>query len=422
MHDNTVSPAKALLITIQMAEDSSEEVETLLEELGSLVSTLGVEVVKSQVVFLRKPNPTFFIGSGKAEEIAELAKELKCTMIVFDNELHPGQQRNWEELTGLSVIDRQEVILDIFAKRAHTREAVLQVELARAKYMLPRLTRAWTHLSRQRGGGAMQRGEGEQQIEVDRRIVRNNIARLKKELAEVSQHRDIQRKRREKIPLPSAAIVGYTNAGKSSLLNKLTGAQVLAEDKLFATLDPTTRRLKTSGGQILLLTDTVGFVRRLPHDLIEAFKATLEEVVFSDFLIHVADLSSPDMVHHMETTMSVMKELGADDRPVILAFNKVDVLEDDIELISVKAQYPDACFISTKTGDGLDLLLEKIEIELEKTTVLMELVFPHDKYGIVSELHEIGAIRKEEAREDGVYITGSIPKRYVNRVEPFRRI
>lgn len=421
MYSEKKAHERALLISIQQSDDSLDDVTALLEELGELVSTLGIEVAEKQVVFLRKPSPTFFVGSGKAEEIAEYVKQLNCSLLVFDNELTPGQQRNWEKLTEVTVVDRHEVILDIFAKRAHTREAVLQVELARANYMLPRLTRAWTHLSRQRGGGAMQRGEGEQQIEVDRRIVRKNIAKLKKELEEVSQHRDVQRKRRGRIPLPSAAIVGYTNAGKSSLLNKLTGANILAEDKLFATLDPTTRRLKVPGGQILLLTDTVGFVRRLPHDLVDAFKATLEEAIFADFLIHVVDISSSDMAQHMETTMQVMKELGALNNPVLLVFNKVDLIDNPLHLSSIRAQHPEACLISTKTGEGLDSLLERVEVELEKTTVVMELIVPHDKYSLVAELHQIGAVKKEEAREDGVYITGNISKRFVDRVDPFRR-
>jgi GTP-binding protein HflX len=283
---------RALLIGVYKDGEQKEESESLLAELDALVDTLEIPVIDRLLVKVQARNARYFVGSGKAEEIAERAKQLEIDVIVFDNGLSPAQQRNWEALTGVAVIDREEVILDIFGRRARTKEARLQVDLARMEYSLPRLTRAWSHLSRQ-GGGLGGKGEGETQLESDRRLVRAQIDRLKSDLELVRLRRATQRKQRQRLPLPSAAIVGYTNVGKSALLKKLTGAQVLVEDKLFATLDTTTRRVLLPSGQSLLLTDTVGFVRNLPHRLIEAFKATLEEAVLSDFLIHVLDASHP---------------------------------------------------------------------------------------------------------------------------------
>src|SRR5580658_1029890 len=289
---------RAFLIGVQTPEMPEGEGEELLAELTELVENLGLSVVRTVFVKLRAPSPALFLGKGKSEELAALAKEDGAEVIVFDSALSPAQQRNWEELAGMAVIDRQEVILEVFADRAHTREAILQVALARQEYSLPRLKRAWTHLSRQRGGGTGARGQGETQLEEDRRIVRDRIAHLRVQLVEVVRQRGVQRARRLRVPLPTAAIVGYTNAGKSSLLNRLTGASVFVEDKLFATLDPTTRQLQLANNQKLLVTDTVGFIRRLPHGLVEAFKATLEEVLVADFLIHVIDITSPHFEKH----------------------------------------------------------------------------------------------------------------------------
>src|SRR3954471_11035138 len=321
----TDKPAKlerAFLVGVQTSDMKDGEAAELLGELRELVENLRITVTRSTLVNLRRPNPSLLLGSGKTDEIIAEAKADGADVIVFDEALSPAQQRNWEELSGLAVIDRQEVILEIFADRAHTREAILQVALARMEYSLPRLTRAWTHLSRQRGKGAMG-GEGETQLEVDRRIVRDRIAHLKEELKKVVSQRDVQRRKRQRIPIPTCAIVGYTNAGKSTLLNSLTGAQVLAANKLFATLDPTTRQLVLRGNQKLLVTDTVGFIRRLPHGLIEAFKATLEEALVANFLIHVLDVTAPNLAAHHETTMSVLKELGADEgKRILTVFNK----------------------------------------------------------------------------------------------------
>src|SRR3984957_2333877 len=329
---------RAFLIGVQTPEMPEGEGEELLAELTELVENLGLSVVRTVFVKLRAPSPALFLGKGKSEELAALANEDEAEVIVFDSALSPAQQRNWEELAGMAVIDRQEVILEVFADRAHTREAVLQVALARMEYSLPRLTRAWTHLSRQRGKGSMG-GEGETQLEQDRRRVRNRIAHLKEELAQVVRQRAVQRTRRVRVPLPTASIVGYTNAGKSSLLNALTGSSVLAENKLFATLDPTTRQLVLPCNQKLLVDDTVGFIRRLPHGLVEAFKAPLGGVLVADFLIHVADITSPHFEKHRATTLSVLAELGAGDRPDVNVFNKVD-LADAAELRAARLPPP----------------------------------------------------------------------------------
>ena len=410
---------RAFLVSAAMPHDTDFEVKTLLDELEELVASLNIETGGKALVTIKKPTPALFLGSGRSEELVQRAKANGCQVIIFDNELTPGQQRNWEKLSNLYVIDRQEVILDIFAERAQTKEAVLQVELARMEYALPRLKRAWTHLSRQQGGSAMQRGVGETQLEVDQRMVRNRIAQLKKEFKEVIQHRDVQRKQRMKIPLPMAAIVGYTNAGKSSLLNCLTGSKILAEDKLFATLDPITRRFKLPSGQVLLMTDTVGFLRRLPHRLVEAFKATLEEAVVSEFLIHVADLSSPDLERHMQTTLKVMHELGAQDKTIITVFNKIDLNIDPILLATQKSQYPNACFISTKTKLGLNILIDKIEEILENNIVSVQLLIPYNRYDLIHKLYQVSTIQKEKRRDKGVYLQANIPKRILSVFEAY---
>ena len=350
---------KALLIGVYKDAEQKEESASLLAELESLVETLEIPVIERLLVRVQARNPRYLVGSGKAEEICERAKQLSIDVIIFDNGLSPAQQRNWEALTGVAVIDREEVILDIFARRAQTKEARLQVDLARMEYSLPRLTRAWGHLSRQ-GGGLGGKGEGETQLETDRRLVRAQIDRLKSDLELVRLRRATQRKQRERLPLPSAAIVGYTNVGKSALLNKLTGSRALVADKLFATLDTTTRRVVLPSGQSLLLTDTVGFVRNLPHRLIEAFKATLEEAVLSDFLIHVLDASHPRVFDFYQTTMRVLVELGADAKRMITVLNKVDLVKDEATLHTLRLHFPEGVFVSVRYGDGLKELLYRM--------------------------------------------------------------
>jgi len=416
----------AYLVGVRMPEDSETDIANLLDELAELVGNLRIGISGREIVRLREGNARYLLGSGKALEVIGRAKALGCDCIVFDAELSPAQQRNWEEASGMCVIDRHEVILDIFNERAQTREAVLQVELARAEHSLPRLKNAWTHLSRQRGGGGVtQRGEGEAQIELDQRIVRKRIARLRVELEQVVRHRGVQRKRRMRVPLPTASIVGYTNAGKSTLLNALTGAEVLAADKLFATLDPTTRTLELDGGRKLLVTDTVGFVRRLPHGLVDAFKATLEEALVADFLIHVLDASHPDVEHHMETTLEVLNELGAADKRIITVYNKIDRLEHGTAGLNGSAdpafmkREPGAIYLSARTGEGLDELKARMLAILDEQTEAAHLLIPHDRYDVISQLHAAGCVKSERADDDGVHITANLPERLRALAKPF---
>lgn len=412
---------RAMLIGITLPGDREETTRSLLDELRELVITLGIEIRHECMLSIRKPQAKLLVGSGKAEDLIEDAKAHDCDVIVFDNELTPAQQRNWEKAAEdkILVIDRQEVILDIFGKRAQTKEAVLQVELARLQYNLPRLKSAWTHLSRQRGGGAVQRDAGETQLEMDQRMVRNQIARVRKELETVIQHRHLQRKKRMTVPVPTAAIVGYTNAGKSSLLNNLTQASILAEDKLFATLDPTSRRCPLPNGQPLVMTDTVGFVRNLPHRLVDAFKATLEEAVVSNFLIHVLDVNSPEVEAHAQTTLTVLGELGVTDKKILTVFNKTDALLDPNRIDDLRLQYPDALFLSAHTGEGIDTLLERMQAIIEADFAQHRLLIPHDRYDLVARLHREGSVRKEESRDDGTYIVSAIPERLFSSIEPY---
>ena len=407
----------AYLVGVQTARLPPGEGAELLAELRELVENLDLAVVGSALVNLRSPSSTFLLGHGKAAELIGQAREAGADVVVIDESLSPAQQRNWEEASGMAVIDRQEVILEVFADRAHTREAMLQVELARQEYFLPRLTRAWAHLSRQRGRGALG-GEGETQLEQDRRTVRDRIAHLRALLANVRKQRGVQRQRRLRVPVPTCAIVGYTNAGKSCLLNRLTGSRVLVENKLFATLDPTTRQLALPNNQKLLITDTVGFIRRLPHDLVEAFKATLEEVVVADFLIHVLDVTNPDVARHRATTLGVLAELGADQKTIIDVFNKTDIA-DPAAIDTARMLAPGALFVSAKTGEGSDRLLDHCAACIARESAATELLIPHDRYDIIARLHEVGQVHAQELRDDGVHIHGRFPAAQAAVFAPF---
>lgn len=415
---NVRSSRTAYLVGVYRDQHGKDEASSLLDELKLLVQTLGIAVVHKELVKIQEATSRYFLGSGRAEGIVAEVQQLGADLIVFDNDLTPAQQRNWEALSNLPVIDRQEVILDIFAQRAQTKEARLQVELARLEYSLPRLTRAWGHLSRQ-AGGVGGRGEGETQLETDRRIVRRHIDAVKADLELVRSRRATQRKQRERLPLPHAAIVGYTNAGKSSLLRRLTGAEVLVADKLFSTLDPTTRRVDLGNGQPLLLTDTVGFVRNLPHRLIEAFKATLEEAARADFLVHVLDASHPRVYDFYDTTRRVLDELGADTLRAITVLNKIDRLEDPATIHALRLHFPDAAFVSVHTGAGLDDLLERFAEKLSDRSTKVELALPLDRTELLSLLHRTGRVLRLEYGERVASVVALVSPKVFARVQPF---
>ena len=410
----------AYLVGIQTQECGEEECAELLGELETLCGTLGLQVVGKEIAKQREPNPRYLIGSGKAKEITSAAHSRGADAIIFDDSISPSQQRNWESLGDIAVIDRQEVILDIFAEHAKTNEAVLQVELARMNYSLPRLKRRWTHLNRQRGmaGGMGMRGEGEQQIELDSRIIRMKIAKLRANLSEVQKHREVQRQQRLRKPVPTAAIVGYTNAGKSSLLNAMTGADVLVANKLFATLDPTVRKFEMPGGQTLLLSDTVGFIRKLPHQLIEAFKSTLEESLYADIILEVLDVSTPGIEERHNTTMNVLKEIGADTRNSLLVLNKIDLV-DDVTRRRLLHEYPDAIACSTLTREGLQELAALLERTCASSWISANLLIPHSQHSALARIREAGSILSENYDETGAHLSVRIPKAAWPLAKPF---
>ncbi|RYD33023.1 MAG: GTPase HflX [Verrucomicrobiaceae bacterium] len=414
---------KALLIGAYFDRREKDEAASLLEELHELVGTLGIPVEHAELVMVKDSNRKYLTGKGKAHELIAMAKEKGCDVIIFDNSLAPMQQRAWENEGGVTVIDREEVILDIFAMRARTAEAQLQVELARQQYALPRLARMWGHLDRQGGGGGSggmgaARGEGESQLETDRRLARRRIDALRRQLDEVRQQRLTQRKERQRVPVPTAAIVGYTNAGKSTLLNTITGASVVAEDKLFATLDPTTRKVQLPDGQQLLLTDTVGFIRNLPHRLVESFKATLEEAALADFLVHVLDASQERVFEFYETTMAVLKELGADDKKMLVVLNKIDLLPAE-RRSQVATHFSNPALVSLKTGEGLPLLQERLSEMMLDRTRRVNLRLPQSEFGLISLIHQQGKILKQDYDGNDVLVDAIIPRRYEAQIERF---
>ncbi|MDR2897493.1 MAG: GTPase HflX, partial [Spirochaetaceae bacterium] len=353
-------PVRALLVGAASRDMTARDVVYGgVRELQGLTDTLGLETADTMLLTRIAPAPKFGMGTGKAQEIADLASRVEADCIVFDFEISPTQQRNWERLAKIPVYDRQEVILRIFSSRARTKEAVLQVELAKLSYSLPRLAHTYGDMARQRGGSYGSKGSGETQLELDRRAVMDRIAAIKKELKKVVQERATLRKRREKIPVPSCALVGYTNAGKSSLLNALTGASVFVEDKLFATLDPTTRRLELAAGGEILLSDTVGFISNLPHTLVDAFHATLEEAALADLILLVVNISDPDCKEQYQTTIKVLEEIGAAENPRIIVLNKIDAI-DPFMGRDLLEYFPDAVRVSAKTGEGFDRLGSEI--------------------------------------------------------------
>src|SRR5213592_798936 len=382
---------RALLIGLEKEGISKWELHDSLDELRELASSAGAKVVDTVTQKLPKPTAPYYIGRGKAESIKESCQDHQVTSVIFNDELSPAQGRNLENLFARKVLDRTQLILDIFAQRARSREGRLQIELAQLQYLLPRLTRMWHHLSRQTGGIGT-RGPGETQLEVDRRRVQERIARLERELEAVRKTRALQREGRKRHQWPVAAVVGYTNAGKSTLLNLLTGADLVAEDKLFATLDPTTRSFVLPNKQRVLLTDTVGFLRKLPHTLIESFKATLEEVNQADLLIHIVDLSHPRVDENIEAVNNVTKELGAFGKQTLLVFNKIDALQND-ELIDIyKERFPGSVAISARTGAGIAMLVQALQDELGSWRLRSRFRVPLTEAGLIAEIHRIGHV------------------------------
>ncbi|MDR2633535.1 MAG: GTPase HflX [Treponema sp.] len=363
-YETTDMPKRVFLVGIHDADMNREEADSLARELRGLSRTLGLAIVAQEQVYIRKGHSQFGMGSGKAQDLVQKAASLEADCFIFDGDLRPSQQRNWETLSGIAAMDRQELILQIFASRARTKEAGLQVELASLAYALPRLQHKYLALARQRGGRYGAKGQGETKRETDRRLVEQRLTRLQEELAVVRQRRQVQRRKRERRGIPTAALVGYTNAGKSSLLNAMTQADALVEDKLFATLDPTTRQLILKDRRPLLLIDTVGFIRRLPHTLVEAFRSTLEEVSHADLLIQVLDASDPDVDRYFETTCSVLRELGAQRLPMITALNKIDQVAAPETLEFLKQRYAErstaSVLISAKHHTGMDALAQHI--------------------------------------------------------------
>ncbi len=422
---------RALLVGLGMPGDSRRERAALLAELEDLVSNLGIGIVGTMLEFTREMQAKYLCGIGKAEEIRAKVEELNADCVIFDNLLSPGQQREWEKLTNVTVIDREEVILDIFAKRARTREAVLQVDLARMQYALPRMTGMWKHLDRQRGGsgggkggGAAARGEGEKQIEVDRRLARERIEAIRDELEVVRRQRGTQRKERNRQGIPSAAIVGYTNAGKSSLLNLITGAGVLAQNILFATLDTTSRKIELPDGQPLVLTDTVGFIRNLPHRLVEAFKSTLEEATLADFLIQVVDASDREALRHFETTCEVLAELGAADKPMVVVWNKTDLIpeeqrEEMLAALSAKVQCP-CITCSVKEERGVEALMAACVEMLSHRVSKERYRIPLAESRIIAIMHRDGKVLSTEYEDNDAIVEAILPHEFAARLESYK--
>ena len=410
-YDTEEQKERVLLVGVQL--DNQEDMESSLEELKALAKTAGAETVGKVIQPRDAYHPATYIGKGKSEEVRSLIEETGATGIICDDELSPAQLRNLEDALGTKVMDRTMVILDIFASRATTSEGKIQVEVAQLKYRSTRLTGLGTTLSRL-GGGIGTRGPGEKKLEMDRRLIHARISQLKAELAQVQKHRELIRSKRKKDQMVVAAIVGYTNAGKSTLLNTLTDAGVLEEDKLFATLAPTTRLLELPGGQNILLTDTVGFIRKLPHHLIEAFKSTLEEAKYADIIIHVVDASNPQKEKQMHVVYETLKDLGVKDQPILTLFNKQDRIENPEILKDMKADK--TLKISAKTGQGLDDLKDELEKILRARSILLERVFPYEKAGLIQIVRAKGQLLEEEYRGDGIYVKAFVPAEIYGKV------
>jgi GTP-binding protein HflX len=410
---------RAFLVGIQQGRTTSWDAAEAMDELAQLCETAGAAVVEKLICRLARPNPAMYIGSGKAQEIAERIKELGIHVVVFDEDLTPVQGRNLEKALGVKVVDRTEVILDIFAQHARTREGRMQIELAQLEYQLPRLRRLWTHLERQKGGGGFVGGPGERQIELDRRRIEQRIVRCRRDLNDVRGRRAELRRGRRRHGWALISLVGYTNAGKSTLLNHLTGAEVLAYDKLFATLDPTTRQLKLPNHQPALLTDTVGFIRKLPHHLVESFKATLEEVIEADLLVHVINAAHPLVDDQIKAVNTVLKELGVEDKPVLSVLNQIDRPESEANVRRLLEVLQPSVAVSARTGDGLDRLRDVLADTVRHRSTRVRLRIPVRESRLLASLRASASVHREKYEEDVAVIEASLPDRLLGPCEAY---
>lgn len=418
LYTSEPAPETALLVGVQFGRQGAWEVNDHLDELALLCKTAGAVVVDRVTCRIGRKNPGLYIGSGKATELAERVKAEKISTVVFDDDLSPAQGRNLEALIGTKVIDRTQVILHIFAQHARTREGRMQIELAQLEYLLPRLRRMWTHLERQKGGMGMH-GPGEKQLELDRRRILERIDRFRADLQDVRRHRAEQRRGRRRHGWGLVSLVGYTNAGKSTLLNALTGADVLAYDKLFATLDPTTRQLRLPNHQQALLTDTVGFIRKLPHGLIESFKATLEEVSHADLLVHVVDASHPQVEEQMAAVDAVLKELGVADRPVLYALNKMDQPDARARAASIAARHTPCVEVSALRGEGLEELRAALADQLRDRSIRAVISVPQSEARLLASIRSGATIFSCTYEEDRAVIEGAFPPRLWGACEAY---
>lgn len=411
------SVERAFLVCVETDENAEPYA---IEELTSLVRTAGGVVVGELHQHRPTPDPAYYIGRGKSEELEAGVRDTLADFVVVDCELTPTQQRNLQEIVQCRVVDRTQLILDIFAQRAHTREGKLQTELAQLTYLLPRLMNLYTKFERQQGGIGVRGGAGETKLETDRRKVRDRIGALHEELAEVQSQRQQQRNLRRRLPFPTAALVGYTSSGKSTLLNLLSGSDVYADPKLFATLDPTTRRVILPDGWAILLTDTVGFIRNLPHDLVAAFRATLEEVCEADFLIHVVDASAPQRELQMAAVMTTLEELGAAEKPIITVLNKSDRVSDHYLLREMVANDPNSCYISARTAEGVPSLMDHIVRVIKSLLVPVTLHIPYSHSNLLAQCYEYGRVIHADYREDSIHVRAEITRDLAGRLEEYR--
>ncbi len=408
---------RAIIFVLSTA-GGEDDLDVRMEELRELAKSAGAEVIAELTQSRRAPDMATYIGTGKAEELDTQAKALNADIIIFDDELSPTQQRNLAKKLERPIIDRTQLILDIFAQRARTREGKLQVELAQLTYLLPRLSAQYTKFERQQGGIGG-RGPGETKLESDRRKVRDRISELEREIDEVKDQRSQQRQVRRKLPFPTCALVGYTSAGKSTLLNLLSGANAYADARLFATLDPTTRRVVIPDGWSVLMTDTVGFIRRLPHMLVAAFRATLEEVVQADFLIHVVDAGAPDYESQMRAVEGVLRDLGVDGKPMVTVFNKSDRVHDQYHLRELVASNPNACYISALKREGMAHLMDRFTATIRAMLVHVVAELPYDKNDMLALCYENGKVNIVDYRPQCIYVEADVTRDLAGRLEPY---